>query len=71
METSVVHILLNGDRHAVPAGSSLTDLLAELGLSAQGVLVEYNSVALLRGEWPDVRFGEGDRVEILRGVAGG
>jgi sulfur carrier protein ThiS len=35
------------------------------------VLVEYNDRPLLPKEWADVRFVAGDRVEIIRIVAGG
>ena len=71
MEASTVHILLNGERRPVAAGMPLLGLVRELGLPVQGVLVEYNGTALLRDEWPGVGLGEGDRVEILRVVAGG
>ena len=66
-----ITIILNGDPRSVPAGSGLTALIESLGLPAQGVLVEHNGTALLRDERPDVRLVDGDRLEILRVVAGG
>ena len=66
-----ISIELNGDRQAVPAGMTLPALLEHLGLPPQGVLVEHNGTALLRDEWPGVRLADGDRLEILRVVAGG
>jgi sulfur carrier protein len=67
----MVNIELNGERRAVPAGQALPDLLAALGLPPQAVLVEINGRALLRAEWPSVELADGDRLEILRVVAGG
>ncbi len=66
-----ISLLLNGDPHLVPAGSGLAALIEGLGLPAQGVLIEHNGTALLRDEWPAVRLADGDRLEILRVVAGG
>jgi sulfur carrier protein len=66
-----IGIELNGERRAIAAGQTLPGLLATLGLPPQTVLVEINGRALLRAEWPDVALAEGDRLEILRVVAGG
>ena len=66
-----ISIELNGGQQSVPAGMALSALLERLGLSPQGVLVEHNGIALLRDEWPGARLAAGDRLEILRVVAGG
>ncbi len=66
-----ISIILNGEPRPVPTGAGLAALIESLGLPAQGVLIEHNGTALLRDEWPDVRLAEGDRLEILRVVAGG
>ena len=66
-----ISIELNGERRTVPAGLTLPGLLEHLGLPSRGVLVEHNGTALLRDEWPAVRLADGDRLEILRVVAGG
>ena len=64
-------IILNGEPRLAPAGMGLLTLIESLGLPAQGVLIEHNGTALLRDEWPGVCLAEGDRLEILRVVAGG
>ncbi len=70
METgSVIH--LNGSPHALPPGSTVLTLLQNLGLAAIPVLVEHNSTALFPREFPDTPLKAGDRVEIIRIVAGG
>ena len=66
-----ISIQLNGDRQTVPAAITLPGLLERLGLPGSSVLVEHNGTALLRDEWPAVRLADGDRLEILRVVAGG
>ncbi len=66
-----IQILLNGESHSAPPGQVLSDLIAGLGLPPQTALVEHNGQALLRSEWPERRLAAGDRLEILRVVAGG
>ena len=64
-------IQINGERREIRAGTTLPELLATLDLPPQSVLVEHNGVALFRTDWPGVMFAEGDRLEIIRVVAGG
>ena len=66
-----ISIVLNGERHALPKGTGLFAFINSLGLPVPGVLVEYNDTALLRDEWPGVQLADGDRLEVLRVVAGG
>jgi sulfur carrier protein len=46
-------------------------LVAELGLPLAAALVEHNGTALLRSEWLKTQLQDGDRLEIIRMVAGG
>ena len=63
-------LVLNGIEREVRA-SQVEELVAELGLPLGAALVEVNGTALLRTEWPVTLLREGDRVEIIRMVAGG
>jgi len=63
-------ILLNGQATATDA-ADVASLVTELDLPPQAVLVEHSGVALHRSEWPSRALSEGDRIEILRVVAGG
>jgi len=63
-------LVLNGKEHEV-AASQVEELVAELGLPLAAALVEHNGTALLRAEWPKTHLQHGDRVEIIRMVAGG
>jgi thiamine biosynthesis protein ThiS len=67
---AVKTILLNGNEHRTEAGS-VAELVTELGLSRGSVLVEHGGTALRPEEWGGTVLGGGDRVEILRIVAGG
>ena len=63
-------IVLNGQEREVQA-TQVEDLVAELGLPLAAALVEHNGTALLRSEWPKTDLQNGDRLEIIRMVAGG
>lgn len=64
-------IELNGEQKRIPAGSTLPELLGSLGLPLPAMLVEHNGRALLRSEWLATKLTDGDRLELLRVVAGG
>ena len=66
-----IELQINGEAHVIPDGQPLTELVANLGLPPQAALVEHNGRALLREEWTRVSLAAGDRLEILRVVAGG
>ena len=67
----MIRIQVNGEARDVPADQPLTKLVSDLGLPPQTVLVEHNGQALFRADWDRVRLLDGDRLEILRVVAGG
>ena len=71
MSGGEISLFINGDRRTVSLKTTLPVLLESLGLPAQSALVEHNGTALLRDEWPTLRLADGDRLEILRVVAGG
>ena len=66
-----IQVHVNGEPRQVAAGQALPDFIAALNLHPSGVLVERNGVALLRDELGQIRLAHGDRLEILRVVAGG
>ena len=61
----------NGRASDVPDGTDLPALLDSLGLRVGSVVVEHNGTALLRSELPGVALRDGDRLELVRAVAGG
>ena len=64
-------IVLNGEPKRIERARDIPGLLEELGLAAPSLLVEHNGLALRRDEWPQRALADGDRVEIIRIVAGG
>ncbi len=61
---------LNGKARGVDA-TNVEALVAELGRPLAAALVEHNGTALLRSEWLKTQLQDGDRLEIIRMVAGG
>ncbi len=65
-------IILNGAPHEFPDPElTITQMLERLELGPQPVLVERNGQAVLKREFETVRLVDGDRIEIVRMVAGG
>ena len=66
-----MEVLSNGEALDVPEGSTVDDLLRQLGLGAKWVLVERNGEPVLRSELARTVLQPGDRLELVRAVAGG
>ena len=66
-----MQIAVNGRATQVVDGTSLPALVEQLGLRVGSVVVEPNGTALLRSELAAAVLAEGDRVELVRAVAGG
>mgnify|MGYP001597841956 FL=1 len=64
--------IVNGEAHAVAAGSTIGDLLRELELSPAAVVVEYNREIVRDRERLDALvLATGDAVELVHFVGGG
>ncbi len=68
---ATITITVNGEQRPVKSGSSVTDLLRELGLNLGRVAIERNLQILSRPDWPGTRLEAGDRFEIVQFVGGG
>ncbi len=66
-----MRVTVNGTSHDLPAGTTMTALLDNLGLVVGSVVVEHNGTALLRSEVEQATLGDGDVLELVRAVAGG
>ena len=64
-------LMLNGEPRDVEDGTTLPALLTTLGLKVGTVVVEHNGTALLRSEVERAVLADGDRLELVRAVAGG
>lgn len=66
-----IRVVANGTPCSAPAGSTIPDLVRQLGLHPDRVIVERNGQALTRADAAATQLAEGDRLEIVRIVAGG
>lgn len=64
-------IIANGKPRDVPDGATIGELLAEIGWKPEWVVVEHNGEPLPRAGLAGVCLADGDRLEIVRAVAGG
>jgi sulfur carrier protein len=64
-------VTANGEDIDVPGGATVAQLLDQLGLGAKWVLVERNGEPVERADIPTTALAEGDRIELVRAVAGG
>jgi thiamine biosynthesis protein ThiS len=66
-----VKILINGEPRCVGRARTVAELVGELELVPATLLIEHNGTALHRNEWNLRSVHEGDRIELVRVVAGG
>ena len=64
-------ISLNGTARDCPEGATFAQLLDELGLDVAGIAVARNDEVVRRADLGRERIAPGDRIEIIKAVAGG
>ena len=64
-------ISLNGEAADTRGAHTVEQLVERYELPPKAVLIEHNGLALHQREWPMRQLSEGDRIEVLRLVAGG
>ncbi|MFN2529270.1 MAG: sulfur carrier protein ThiS [Candidatus Baltobacteraceae bacterium] len=62
---------INGEAREFETELTFTELLDQLGVAQSGIAVARNDQVLRRGALGEERIREGDRIEIIRAVAGG
>ena len=65
-----MNLVVNGKKREVPDGTTVSDLVAELGLSDRNVVVELNREPVDRDSYA-TKLSAGDVIEIVRAVAVG
>lgn len=68
---AVIHVIVNGEPHEIPAGTTVADLVARLGLSGKPVAVERNRAVVPRASHSATALADGDRLELVTFVGGG
>lgn len=70
-ESGTIVLWINGEVRTVAAGLTVRDLLAELGVRAEGVAVERNRLVVRRQDHASCVLQAEDRLEIVQFVGGG
>jgi len=68
---SPMEVVANGKPVEVADGATVADLLAHLGLGPRWVVVERNGEPVERARVATTTLIDGDRLELVRAVAGG
>lgn len=66
-----MRVSANGESVEVGDGATVAVLLEVLGLSGRWVIVERNGTPVPRADHEATRLDDGDRLELVRAVAGG
>jgi sulfur carrier protein len=66
-----MHLVVNGDETEIDDGASVLDLLTHLGLGPKYVIVERNGEPVERRDVSTTVLADGDRIELVKAVAGG
>ncbi len=66
-----MQVIANGDPVELAEGATVEDLLDALGLGGKWVVVERNREPVARADLATTVLAEGDRIELVRAVAGG
>ena len=64
-------VITNGKAQVLKPGTTVGGLLRSLGLDPRFVIVEHNGEALERSRYPELELADGDRLELVKAVAGG
>jgi sulfur carrier protein len=66
-------VIVNGEERALPDGTTVTELVVDLGLPAggRGVAVAVDGEIVPRGEWETRELADEARVEVLTAMQGG
>jgi thiamine biosynthesis protein ThiS len=66
-----VRVQVNGENREFAAGTTVPQLLEQLGLDPGRVAIECNLQILPKGNWEQTKVAAGDRFEIVQFVGGG
>jgi sulfur carrier protein len=66
-----MRVNINGDLGDLPDGTTVDDVVVQLGKGRKGVAVAVNDEVVSRSRWTTTELAEDDRVEILTAAQGG
>ena len=62
---------INGEEKSIECPLTLVALIEQMGMKPDRVAIELNREIVPRDQWPQINLSEGDRLEIVKVVAGG
>jgi sulfur carrier protein len=62
---------INGQARELPGGITVGELLELLGTARTGIAIACNDAVIRRAQFDEYQLADGDRVEIIKAVAGG
>ena len=66
-----MEIIVNGSKRSVPSDYTAAQLVESLALGERRIAMEVNEEIVPRSRYPQHRFSQGDRIEIVHAVGGG
>ncbi len=66
-----MNITVNGESRSLEPGTSLGQLVENLGLKGKRIAVEVNRDIVPRSEYDDFRLSDNDTIEIVNAIGGG
>ena len=67
----MIHVRINGREKTLPRSMTVSELLRLLEVQEPATAVAVNHTVIPRARWDQEKVREGDRIEIIRIVAGG
>ena len=66
-----MNITVNGESRSLEPGTSLGQLVEDLGLKGKRIAVEVNRDIVPRSGYDDFRLSDNDTIEIVNAIGGG
>ena len=66
-----MNITVNGESRSLEPGTSLGQLVENLGLKGKRIAVEVNRDIVPRSEYENFRLSDNDTIEIVNAIGGG
>jgi thiamine biosynthesis protein ThiS len=66
-----MQVTVNDEPRTLPAGATVADLVAALGLGPRRIAVEVNQIVVPRATYAERVLTDGDAIEIIHFVGGG
>jgi sulfur carrier protein len=70
-DRGVIQVVANGRTYELGPATTVAGFIRARGLDPRYVVVEHNGEPLERARYEDATLGDGDRLELVRAVAGG